>query len=90
MGIPTLSVTDPSVLGDMLIESASYFQAATAKLISGEGEKIQAVVSAYSGDNTIMLAANSNVQALISAISNFEGLILQKIAAGTMIHNHHS
>ncbi len=90
MGIPTLTVTNPTVLGDMLIESASYFQAATAKLVSGEGEKIQAVVSAYSYNNTIMVDTNSNVQALISAISNFEGLILQKIAAGTLIHNHHS
>ncbi|BAK97745.1 hypothetical protein OBV_05470 [Oscillibacter valericigenes Sjm18-20] len=95
MGIPALSTTNPSTLGNMLLQSAAYFQASSAKFASAEGEKLQAIVAAITGGDvtftdgtfTTLSTINSDIQLAIGALSNLENLIMQKVAAGTQIYN---
>lgn len=88
MGIPALTITSPSVLGKMLIESAAFFEASTAELIGAEGEKLQLLVAAASNGVipvTALTTVNNAIRDTICCLSDLEDAILRKIAAGTSL-----
>lgn len=86
MGIPALTITSPSVLGKMLVESAVFFEASAAELIGAEGEKLQVLVAAAS-NGVIPVSAlttiNAGIRDIVLGLSGLENAILSKIAAGT-------
>lgn len=86
MGIPALTVTNPSVLGKMLIESAAFFEASSAELIGAEGHKLQVLVAAASNNQipvTALTTANNAIRDTVCCLADLENAILRKIAAGT-------
>lgn len=86
MGIPALTVTSPSVLGKMLVESAAFFEASTAELIGAEGKKLQLLVAAASNRQipvNALTTANNAIRDTVCCLSDLENAILAKIAAGT-------
>lgn len=93
MGIPALSIYTAATLSDMLIQASAYFQASSAKLVSAEGEKLQALVAAVTAGGiltdgyTALSTINSKIQLTTAALANLEDAIMQKVAAGTQIHN---
>jgi hypothetical protein len=86
MGIPALTITNPSVLGKMLVESAIFFEASAAELIGAEGQKLQALVAAATGRRipvTTLIGVNEDIADVVCCLSGIENAILRKIAAGT-------
>lgn len=86
MGIPALPITNCTVLGKMLIESAIFLQASTAELVGAEGQKIQFLTRAASNGTitaTALIEANGDVKDTICCLAGLENSILAKIAAGT-------
>lgn len=86
MGIPALTITSPSVLGKMLIESAAFFEASTAELIGAEGQKLQLLVASASNGVipvTALTTVNNAIRDTVCCLSDLEDAILRKIAAGT-------
>lgn len=86
MGIPALTITSPSVLGKMLIESAAFFEASTAELIGAEGKKLQLLVASASNGVipvTALTTVNNAIRDTVCCLSDLEDAILRKIAAGT-------
>lgn len=90
MGIPALTITSPTVLGKMLVESAVFFEASAAELIGAEGEKLQLLVAAASNGEipvTALTTVNNAIRDTVCCLSDLEDAILQKIAAGTGLVN---
>lgn len=90
MGIPSLPITNSSVLGKMLVESAIFFQASVAELVGAEGEKLQFFVRAASNNKvtpTLLAQVNSDIKDTICCLAGLENAILEKIAAGTSLIN---
>lgn len=85
MGIPALTITNPSVLGKMLVESAAFFEASAAELVGAEGEKLQLLVAAASNGAipfAALTSANNSIRDTVCCLNGLENAILQKIAAG--------
>jgi hypothetical protein len=90
MGIPALTITSPTTLGKMLVESAIFFEASAAELVGAEGEKLQLLVGAASTGAlpiTTLVSAEEAVRDTICCLSDLENAILRKIAAGTGLVN---
>lgn len=90
MGIPSLPITNSSVLGKMLVESAIFFQASAAELVGAEGEKLQFLVRAASNNMitpTLLAQVNSDIKDTICCLAGLENAILEKIEAGTSLIN---
>lgn len=86
MGIPALTITNPSVLGKMLVESAAFFEASSAELIGAEGHKLQVLVAAASNGVIpigALTTANAAIRDTVCCLNGLENAILAKIAAGT-------
>lgn len=86
MGIPALTITNPSTLGKMLVESAIFFEASAAELIGAEGQKLQVLVAAATHGSlpiAALTAAENAVRDTVCCLSDLENAILRKIAAGT-------
>lgn len=91
MGIPALPITNSSVLGKMLVESAIFFQASAAEIVGAEGEKLQFLTKAASNGKitpTALIEANGDVKDTICCLAGLENAILAKIAAGTSLICH--
>lgn len=90
MGIPNLNTTTQTTLAAKIILSASYFQASTAELIGAEGAKLQRMITAASAGSisiNALTTANKGIRSTIVALSTLENSIMQKIVAGTHLHN---
>lgn len=91
MGIPALPITNCTVLGKMLVESAIFFQASAAELVGAEGEKLQFLTAAASNGRisaTALIEANADIRGTVCCLADLENAILAKIAAGTSLICH--
>lgn len=90
MGLPNMNITAHSTLGARLVLSSAYFQAGSAELIGAEGAKLQKIIAAVSSGSlsvTALTTINRQITGMVTALSNLENAILEKIEQGIRLHN---